>query len=83
MKRDWINGILGVLVIILAFLGFPSSVKAVLMIIIGLAIAFLSFWKGVSEKARREVSDIIKKQKTETEDQNNYLSDGDKEISTH
>ncbi len=56
MWRDWVNGILGVWLVILGFLGFPSSVKAVLVIATGIIIAFLSFWKGMSAKARKEVA---------------------------
>ncbi|NOY35829.1 MAG: hypothetical protein GXP44_02835 [bacterium] len=56
MWRDWINGILGVWLIVLGFLGFPASVKAILVIATGIIIAFLSFWKGVSARARKEVA---------------------------
>jgi len=56
MWRDWINGILGIWIVFLAFLGLPFNARAILMIITGLLIAFLSFWKGASFAADRRVS---------------------------
>jgi hypothetical protein len=55
MQKDLFNGILGLWLIILAFLGFPSSVQKVLVIISGLAIAFVSFWKWTSGTVARSV----------------------------
>ncbi len=56
MWKDWINGILGIWIVVLAFLGLPFSARAILMIITGLLIAFLSFWEGASRAADSRVS---------------------------
>jgi len=49
MWRNWFIGALGLWIIILGFLGFPSAVQRVFMIISGLLVAIISFWRGVSE----------------------------------
>lgn len=49
MWRNWFIGILGLWILVLAFLGFPPSVKRILMIVTGIAISAISFWRGVSE----------------------------------
>ena len=66
MWRNRINAILGVWLIVLGFLGFPSSVKAILVIVTGVVIASISFWRGMSEKARREVAASVEKNGAET-----------------
>jgi len=68
MWKDWINGILGLWVVLLAFIGIPFNAKAILMIITGLAIAFLSFWKGASDKVKKEISTPVESQEINTED---------------
>jgi len=68
MWKDWVNGILGLWVVLLAFIGIPFNVKAILMIATGLAIAFLSFWKGASDKVKREISTPVESQEVNTED---------------
>jgi hypothetical protein len=55
MGKDLFIGILGLWLIILAFLGFPSSVQKALVIISGLAIAFVSFWQWTSRTVARSV----------------------------
>ena len=71
MWKDWINGILGIFIVILAFLGFPSSIKAVLMIAIGLIIAFLSFWKGASARVKKEISASFEEREPKNENEEN------------
>lgn len=44
MWHNKLNGILGIWVITLAFLGFSDSLHRVLLIITGLVIAVFSFW---------------------------------------
>jgi len=66
MWRDWINGILGVWLVILGFLGFPASAKAILVIITGVVVASLSFWKGISAKARKEVAASAEENESKT-----------------
>lgn len=50
MKSYWVNGILGVWLVILAYLGLPSSAKNVILIISGLVVAFLSFREIIRRK---------------------------------
>jgi uncharacterized membrane protein YuzA (DUF378 family) len=57
MKKEWIIGILGLWLMVLAFSGFPSSIQRILMIITGLAITFICFWKGMSERVREQIQD--------------------------
>ena len=45
-RRHWINGVLGLWIILLAFLGFPSSVRKILLILTGLFVAIVSFSKA-------------------------------------
>ncbi len=49
MNKDWLIGFLGAWLVVLSFLGFPSSVQRVLVIISGLVIALVSFWRGVNK----------------------------------
>lgn len=62
-KKELTIGILGVWLIILSFLGFPSSIHRILMIITGITIAFVSFWKGISEVIERSVGEAEKDEK--------------------
>lgn len=48
MWQNWVNGILGLWVILTAFLGFPANVGRILLIITGLVIAVLSFWSAAT-----------------------------------
>lgn len=58
MNRNWINGILGIWLIALAYLGLPSDIKSILIIITGavLALGFFSREAGttVSKTVERE-----------------------------
>ncbi len=47
-RKYWINGLLGLWIIVLGFLGFPSYIERILLIITGLAIATVFFSKGVN-----------------------------------
>ena len=48
MWQNWVNGILGLWVILMAFLGFSASMSRILLIISGLVIAVLGFWAASS-----------------------------------
>lgn len=48
-KKNWVISVLGLWLILLGLLGFPSSVQKILTIITGLIIAFISFRKGTNE----------------------------------
>lgn len=67
MWRNWFIGILGLWIVILAFLGFPPSVKRILMIVTGLAIALISFWRGVSETIADSIGNLVSSPETENE----------------
>lgn len=50
MWQNWINGILGLWLILIVFLGFSSTLTRILLIISGLAIAVFGFWAGAVSK---------------------------------
>lgn len=49
MWRNWINGILGLWIILMPFLGFPPGAHRTLMILSGLVVAILAFWSAMGE----------------------------------
>lgn len=51
VKNFWILGFLGLGVVLFNYLGFAASVKSVIMIVFGLAIAFFSFKQAIYHKA--------------------------------
>jgi hypothetical protein len=55
-KNNWFVGFLGLWLIILGLLGFPSSVEKVLTIITGLIVAFVSFRKGINNAVNEKIS---------------------------
>lgn len=59
-KERMVLGFLGLWLIILALLGFPSMVQRILIIITGLVIAFFSFWKVISENVAMLASETKK-----------------------
>jgi len=50
MKKSWILGFLGIAVILFNYLGFSYSVKTAIMIVLGLAISFISFRGIIKDK---------------------------------
>ena len=48
MWQNWVNGILGLWLILMGFLGLPASFSRVLLIITGIIVAILGFWAGSS-----------------------------------
>ena len=44
MWKHWTNGVLGLWVIIMPYLGFTATAHKTLMVVSGIAIAVLSFW---------------------------------------
>ena len=44
MWQDWINGILGIWVIVIAFLGLTGSAFTWTVVVTGVVIAILGFW---------------------------------------
>jgi amino acid permease len=55
-KKNWVISVLGLWLILLGLLGFPSSVQKILTIITGLIIAFISFRKGINETINEKIS---------------------------
>jgi len=53
MWQQWINGILGLWIILLTFLDLSVETMSSLVIITGVVIAFLGFWGAAT--SRREV----------------------------
>lgn len=69
MWRNWLIGILGLWVIALAFFGFPQPAQRALMIITGIAVAFVSFWRGIRESVAKSIEDFdssVQNKNTET-----------------
>lgn len=50
MWQQWVNGILGIWLVILPFLGFAADTLNTILIITGVVIAVLGFW-GATEHA--------------------------------
>lgn len=52
-KKELTIGGLGIFLVIFAFLGFPSSIQRIFMILGGVAITFISFWKMISRNVAK------------------------------
>ena len=53
MWQDWLNGILGIWVIVIAFLGFTGSTLTWVLVVSGIVIAVLGFWAAASASPAR------------------------------
>ena len=73
MKKNWVLGFLGVAVIFFNSLGFSYSVKTAIMIVLGLAISFISF-RGI-------IKDKFLARMNKSEEKNNGLQNKDEEAS--
>lgn len=51
MWQQWVNGILGIWVIIVPYLGFTESVLKTVLIITGIVIAVLGFWGAAENRS--------------------------------
>ncbi|MEK7599021.1 MAG: hypothetical protein AAB474_01020 [Patescibacteria group bacterium] len=49
MWQDWVNGIVGVWIILMPFLGFDPGLHQTLMIISGIVVAVLGFWSAMGK----------------------------------
>ncbi len=57
MWQNFINGFLGLWVVLLGFLGLPASLSRILLVITGIIISVLSFWStSAVSKAEAESS---------------------------
>ncbi|MBI4692051.1 MAG: hypothetical protein HY773_01240 [Candidatus Terrybacteria bacterium] len=52
-KKELIIGGLGIFLVIFAFLGFPSSIQRIFMVLSGVVISFISFWKMISRSVAK------------------------------
>lgn len=50
MKKNWVLGFLGLAVILFNYLGFSYSIKSAIMIVLGLAVSFISFRGIIKDK---------------------------------
>jgi hypothetical protein len=53
---EWVNGILGLWVMLASYMYIPSGGSRVLMLVTGLVIAVLGFWGGATEPHQEEGS---------------------------
>lgn len=54
--QNWVNGVLGLWIILMPFLGFGPGLQRMLMIISGIVIAVLAFWSA-STKPKPSMGD--------------------------
>jgi hypothetical protein len=51
MWQDWLNGILGIWVLVIPFIGVSGSSLTTTLVVTGVVIAILGFWAAASPKA--------------------------------
>ncbi len=51
MWKQWVNGVLGIWIVLLPYLGFTSDIHTWLMVITGIVIAVLAFWSASESKS--------------------------------
>lgn len=73
MKKNWVLGFLGIAVIAFNYLGFSYSIKSAIMIVLGLAVSFISFRGIVKDKFLAGAKKI--------EEKNDGLQKKDEEVS--
>lgn len=73
MKKNWVLGFLGLAVILFNYLGFSYSIKSAIMIVLGLAVSFISF-RGI-------IKDKFLARMKEVEEKNDGLQKKDEEVS--
>ena len=56
MWQNWVNGILGIWVIVVAFLGFTGSTLMWTLVVTGLVVAILGFWAAGAKKGGSSMS---------------------------
>jgi len=50
MWKQWVNGVLGLWIVLLPYLGFTADIHTWLMVITGVVIAVLAFWSASESK---------------------------------
>lgn len=61
MKKNWVLGFLGLAVILFNYLGFSYSVKSAIMIVLGLAVSFISFRAITKDKFLARMKEVEEK----------------------
>jgi hypothetical protein len=56
MKKDWILGFSGLLLVLLAFSGLTVEIKKILIIIVGMLIAIISFRAVSGHKIEKSIA---------------------------
>ena len=51
MWKQWVNGVLGIWIVLLPYLGFTSDIHTWLMVVTGIVIAVLAFWSASESKS--------------------------------
>ncbi len=57
MWKNWTNGVLGLLVILVPFINFSLAVERTVLIFLGIAIAVLGFW-GTAVEKKAELGEV-------------------------
>jgi uncharacterized membrane protein len=52
MWQQWVNGILGIWLIIVPYLGFSTSTETTVIVITGIVVAILGFWGALTTSQR-------------------------------
>lgn len=53
MWKYWVNGILGLLVVFMPFLGFTDGMERIVFVVAGSVIAILAFWSLSESKMNK------------------------------
>ncbi|PIR70133.1 MAG: hypothetical protein COU46_03205 [Candidatus Niyogibacteria bacterium CG10_big_fil_rev_8_21_14_0_10_42_19] len=57
MWQGWVNGFLGLWIVLLPFLGLPQNIDRPIIIAIGIIVAIAGFWCATFKGKRSSVSD--------------------------
>jgi hypothetical protein len=49
MWKSWLNGILGLVIIVAAFMGLTGATLTWTLVVLGVLVAILSFWSAVAD----------------------------------
>lgn len=55
MWQNFLSGILGILLVLITFLGFPPTYKRIITAVLGIIIAILSFWSASINSRTKEI----------------------------
>ncbi|MEK7647099.1 MAG: hypothetical protein AAB378_01830 [Patescibacteria group bacterium] len=57
MWKNWVNGVLGLFVILVPFINFSLAVERTVLILLGIIIAVLGFW-GIAGEKKVELGEV-------------------------